>query len=31
MPKIKKDVEYNCKKCGYHESITLEGTQDFFG
>jgi len=29
--KIKKDVEYNCKKCGYHESITLEVTQDFFG
>jgi len=31
MPKIKKDIEYSCKKCGYHESITLEGTQDFFG
>jgi hypothetical protein len=31
MPKIKKDVDYTCKKCNYHETITLEGTQDFFG
>lgn len=31
MPKIKKDVDYECKKCGYKESITLEGIQDFFG
>lgn len=31
MPKIKKDVDYECKKCGYKEQITLEGIQDFFG
>lgn len=31
MPKIKKDVDYECKKCGYKENITLEGIQDFFG
>lgn len=31
MPKIKKDIDYECKKCGYKESITLEGIQDFFG
>ena len=31
MPKIQKQVGYVCKKCGYHEDITLEGIQDFFG
>jgi hypothetical protein len=31
MPKIKKDIEYNCKKCGYHDTIALEGIQNFFG
>jgi hypothetical protein len=31
MPKIKKDVDYSCKKCGYSEKIHLEGIQDFFG
>lgn len=31
MPKIKKDVAYKCKKCGYEENISLEGIQDFFG
>jgi len=31
MPKIKKDVDYSCKKCGYSEKIQLEGIQDFFG
>lgn len=31
MPKIKKDVTYKCKKCGYEENISLEGIQDFFG
>jgi hypothetical protein len=31
MPKLKKEIEYNCKKCGYKENITLEGVQSFFG
>lgn len=31
MPKIKKEVDYKCKKCGYEEKLTLEGIQDFFG
>jgi len=31
MPKIKKDIEYKCKKCDYQEKIVLEGIQDFFG
>ena len=30
MPKIKKDVDFNCAKCGYHEKITIEGLQSFF-
>ena len=31
LPKIKKDVEFNCNKCGYHETLQLEGIQSFFG
>jgi len=30
MPKIKKDVDFNCSKCGYTEKITIEGLQNFF-
>jgi hypothetical protein len=30
MPKIKKDVEFNCVKCGHHENIEIEGMQNFF-
>jgi hypothetical protein len=30
MPKIKKEVDFECKKCGYHEKITVEGLQSFF-
>jgi len=30
MPKLKKEVNYKCAKCGYEENITLEGVQSFF-
>jgi hypothetical protein len=30
LPKIKKDLDFDCKKCGYKETITLEGMQSFF-
>lgn len=30
MPKIEKDVEFKCKKCGYTETMHLEGIQNFF-
>ncbi len=30
MPKIQKDVDFNCSKCGYKEKITIEGLQNFF-
>jgi hypothetical protein len=31
MPKLKKQIDYKCTKCGYQENITLEGVQSFFG
>jgi hypothetical protein len=31
MPKISKDIEFKCKKCGYSENINLQGVQSFFG
>jgi hypothetical protein len=31
MPKLKKQVDFNCVKCGYQEKIELEGIQNFFG
>ena len=31
MPKISKNVEFHCKKCGYKEDIVIEGLQNFFG
>lgn len=30
IPKIKKDVEFKCGKCGYEEKIVVEGLQNFF-
>jgi hypothetical protein len=30
MPKLKKHMDFSCNKCGYHESIELEGLQSFF-
>ena len=31
LPKMYKDVEFNCEKCGYKEEIRLEGLAGFFG
>jgi hypothetical protein len=31
LPKVKKDVDFQCEKCGYKEVLTLEGIQSFFG
>ncbi len=30
MPKVSKDLDFKCKKCGYEEKITLEGIESFF-
>ena len=30
IPKIKKDIDFKCSKCGYEEKITIEGLQNFF-
>lgn len=30
MPKIKKNLDFKCSKCGYHEEITVQGLQSFF-
>jgi hypothetical protein len=30
IPKIKKDIHFECGKCGYQEDITIEGLQSFF-
>jgi hypothetical protein len=30
IPKIKKDIDFKCSKCGYNEKITVEGIQNFF-
>ena len=31
MPRLKKEVEFKCTKCGYNEKIMVEGLQNFFG
>jgi hypothetical protein len=31
MPKLKKNVDFKCGKCGYSENIEIEGIQNFFG
>jgi hypothetical protein len=30
LPKIKKNLDFHCDKCGYEENITIEGVQNFF-
>ena len=30
MPKIKKEVDFSCTKCGHNEKINIEGLQNFF-
>ncbi len=31
LPKLKKEVELDCSKCGYHHKIEIEGLESFFG
>ena len=31
MPKISKELDFHCTKCGYKENIVIEGIQNFFG
>lgn len=31
MPKLKKKIHFECKKCGYQEDFDVEGIQSFFG
>jgi DNA-directed RNA polymerase subunit M/transcription elongation factor TFIIS len=30
MPKLKKELEFKCPKCGYEEKLNVEGLQNFF-
>ena len=30
IPKISKDLDFKCNKCGYEEKITVEGIESFF-
>jgi DNA-directed RNA polymerase subunit M/transcription elongation factor TFIIS len=30
MPKMKKQLDFKCKKCGYEETILAEGIENFF-
>lgn len=31
IPKLRKDVSFDCEKCGTHNPLVLEGLQNFFG
>jgi hypothetical protein len=31
LPKLKKEVEIDCNKCGFHHKIEIEGLENFFG
>jgi hypothetical protein len=31
LPKLNKTIEMNCKKCGFHHIIEVEGLESFFG
>jgi hypothetical protein len=31
IPKMYKDIKFNCEKCGYKEDIRIEGLASFFG
>jgi len=31
IPKLRKDVSFECEKCGTHNALVLEGLQNFFG
>lgn len=31
IPKMKKNLDFKCSKCGYQEELVLEGIQSFFG
>ena len=30
MPKMRKDIDFKCNKCGHEEIIEVEGIQNFF-
>jgi len=31
LPKLNKTIEMDCKKCGFHHTIEVEGLENFFG
>lgn len=31
LPKLKKEIEIDCSKCGFHHKIEVEGLESFFG
>ena len=31
LPKIEKKIELDCKKCGFHHTIDIQGLESFFG